>query len=160
MNLPSSLEVTDQPGTYVLVFQSSINKRLTIGRLGALDVVPGFYLYIGSAFGPGGLRARTGRHRRKNTVKRWHIDTLKSWIHLAEIWFTEDPVHREHQWAGWFASDDEWIVPLPGFGSSDCRCPGHLFHAAAPPDFNRFSDRQSMTGGEPAFRVVEAPLNR
>lgn len=153
MSSKSSTEITSQPGTYVLVFLSSIGKRLSIGRLGVLDLKPGPYLYVGSAFGPGGLRARTGRHRTKNTVKRWHIDYLKPWVHLAEIWYTEDPVRREHQWAGWFASAESLHTPLPGFGSSDCRCPSHLFHAARAPDFDQFRTMQSKIDGEAVNRL-------
>jgi hypothetical protein len=37
-------------------------KLLEIGRLGAYDVVLGYYAYVGSDFGVGGLRARIGQH--------------------------------------------------------------------------------------------------
>lgn len=153
MSPKPSTKITSRPGTYVLLFLSSVRKRLTIGRLGFLDLEPGAYLYVGSAFGPGGLRARTGRHRTKNTVKRWHIDHLKPRIQLVEIWFTDDPIHREHQWAGWFASKESLQVPLSGFGSSDCRCPSHLFHAARAPDFDWFRTMQSTIGGKAVDRL-------
>ncbi len=55
-------ELPEDKGTYVLVAFVAEMKRLEIGRLGAHDVVPGFYLYVGSAFGSGGLRARIGHH--------------------------------------------------------------------------------------------------
>jgi Uri superfamily endonuclease len=50
--------------------------RIRVGSLGTFTFAPGFYLYIGSARGPGGLRARIERHLRKDKVKRWHIDYL------------------------------------------------------------------------------------
>lgn len=146
-------ELTSRPGTYVLVFDASSRKRITVGRLGILDLEPGTYLYVGSAFGPGGLRARTGRHRTKNPTKRWHIDHLKPWVRLVEIWFTEDPVHREHQWAGWFAGLGDVEIPLFGFGSSDCHCPSHLFHALERPAFDPFRLMQSRLGGEAVDRL-------
>ncbi|HYA22015.1 MAG TPA: DUF123 domain-containing protein [Thermoproteota archaeon] len=37
---------------------------------------PGLYLYVGSARGPGGLRARVARHLRRDKVRKWHIDYL------------------------------------------------------------------------------------
>lgn len=152
MNPKPSPEVTSRPGTYVLVFRATARKQLTIGRLGILDLKPGTYLYVGSAFGPGGLRSRTGRHQTRNTVKRWHVDYLKPRVQLTEIWFTEDPVHREHQWAGWFAATQSLHVPLRGFGSSDCRCPSHLFHAVKTPDFEQFRTMHSMSSDDPVHR--------
>jgi Uri superfamily endonuclease len=146
-------EITSRSGTYVLVFRSAVHRRLKIGRLGTLVLEPGTCLYVGSAFGPGGLRARTARHRTKNTVKRWHIDYLKPWVRLVEIWFTEDSVHREHEWANWFGSNQGLHTPLPGFGSSDCRCPSHLFHAAKAPDFDGFCTMQSTIGGKAVDRL-------
>jgi hypothetical protein len=40
---------------YVLVAFVTQMKRLEIGRLGAYDIVPAYYAYVGSAFGAGGL---------------------------------------------------------------------------------------------------------
>ena len=37
---------------------------------------PGFYLYCGSAKGPGGLAARLARHMRHGKAIRWHVDVL------------------------------------------------------------------------------------
>jgi Uri superfamily endonuclease len=44
-------------------------KRLGIGSLGEFDIIPGFYAYVGSAFGSGGLRSRIGHHL-ESTVER------------------------------------------------------------------------------------------
>jgi Uri superfamily endonuclease len=51
-------------------------KRLSVGRLGEFDLVPGFYAYVGSAFGLGGLRARIGHHPESTAEPHWHIDYL------------------------------------------------------------------------------------
>jgi hypothetical protein len=40
---------------YVLVAFVTQMNRLEIGRLGAYDIVPAYYAYVGSAFGAGGL---------------------------------------------------------------------------------------------------------
>ena len=55
--------------------------EILVGRLGALPVEPGFYVYVGSAFGPGGLERRVGRHATTEKKHRWHIDYLTAWLH-------------------------------------------------------------------------------
>ena len=52
------------PGTYALVFRAKRKRRLIIGKLGTLNLQPGCYVYVGSAFGPDGLKARIGHHRK------------------------------------------------------------------------------------------------
>jgi Uri superfamily endonuclease len=56
------MDLPDQKGTYVLIAKVTEVRRLRIGYLGEFDIVPGFYAYVGSAFGSGGLRARIGHH--------------------------------------------------------------------------------------------------
>ena len=56
---------TDLPGakgTYVLIAFVPQTRRSEIGRLGTYDLIPGFYAYVGSSFGSGGLRARVHHH--------------------------------------------------------------------------------------------------
>ena len=122
------------PGTYALILRLNRSRRIRIGCLGILELQPGYYIYVGSAFGPGGLRARTGRHRKKRGPRHWHIDYLKPWVDLTEIWFTHDPVKREHQWAEALLAEADSFTPLPGFGSSDCKCPTHLVYSPSKPD--------------------------
>jgi len=52
------MELPEAKGTYVLVMEVGQMRRLAIGRLGNFELVPGFYLYVGSACGAGGLAAR------------------------------------------------------------------------------------------------------
>ena len=47
-----------QPGTYALVMASDLETEIRIGSLGSCRVKPGYYAYVGSAFGPGGLAAQ------------------------------------------------------------------------------------------------------
>jgi Uri superfamily endonuclease len=51
-------------GTYALLLKLDKQERITVGRLGTFGFPAGYYLYVGSALGPGGLRARLARHRR------------------------------------------------------------------------------------------------
>ncbi len=128
-------------GTYALIFRSDSQKDVQIGKRGTLAIVPGVYVYVGSAFGPGGLRSRVGRHLVKNKKRRWHIDYFRSEIEPVETWFTYHPQKQEHQWASTLASMRTASIPLPGFGSSDCDCPSHLFHFKRPPSFASFKKR-------------------
>ena len=67
-DLPEMDLPTDK-GTYILLARVSQMKRLGIGSLGEFDIIPGFYAYVGSAFGSGGLRSRIGHHL-ESTVER------------------------------------------------------------------------------------------
>lgn len=126
------------PGTYALIFSAYRKSQLKIGKLGALQLKPGFYIYAGSAFGPGGLKARIAHHGRKAVRPHWHIDYLGYYLDLTEIWYTYDPVHREHQWAQTLSSTRGATAPLAGFGSSDCRCRAHLFFRNSRPSIKTF----------------------
>ena len=56
------------------------SKRLEIvvGRLGVIQAERGYYVYVGSALGSGGLAARVGRHCRREKRLRWHVDYLRA----------------------------------------------------------------------------------
>lgn len=123
----------DHPGTYALVLHSESNDEIQVGRWGRLQMCPGYYIYIGSAFGPGGVAARVGRHLRRDKTKRWHIDYLRAYSTPSCVWCSYAPDRIEHSWAQALAarSDKEGIA---GFGCSDCSCPTHLFYAAEKPN--------------------------
>ena len=57
------MDLPDEKGTYVLIASVPQMKRLGIGQLGEFDIVPGYYAYVGSAFGAGGLYARISHQR-------------------------------------------------------------------------------------------------
>ena len=126
------------PGTYAMIFTASQEKLLAIGKLGSFQLKPGYYVYVGSAFGPGGLKARIARHRQISSRFHWHIDYLKAHLHPDEVWYTNDPISREHQWSQALARLGRASVPLPGFGSSDCRCETHLYYFSFRPSVAAF----------------------
>ena len=99
--------------------------RLAIARLGTPRLPAGLYLYAGSAWGPGGIGARLGRHLRGGGKRHWHIDHLIATGTIeATIAF---PGARECTIVAFALTDGAAGVPIPGFGTSDCRtCPAHL----------------------------------
>lgn len=136
--------VTSGRGTYALILRADSAKQIRIGRWGTLDVVPGFYVYVGSAFGPGGVSARVRRHCRQHKKLRWHIDYLREVTTPVQAWCGYGRRDLEHRWAAIFSS--QAVVPrhrggltsIPAFGCSDCRCESHLFKTGAAPDPKHF----------------------
>lgn len=116
------------PGIYGLLMHSSGGGALQIGKLGKLSIEPGFYLYLGSAHGPGGIKARVSRYLGSFRRLFWHIDYLQAVLSVQELWFSFVDSKFEHQTAECLSKLPDWRIPLIGFGSSDCNCLGHLFH--------------------------------
>jgi Uri superfamily endonuclease len=135
MNL---LKINSKPGTYILVLQSETSASAQIGRWGCLDVRPGYYLYVGSALGPGGVLARVSRHCRDLKSKHWHIDYLREFTNVVAVWYRYSPNRLEHRWAEGVAKVSG-TEPVKGFGCSDCSCESHLFYSRNEPELARFA---------------------
>lgn len=131
-------DMNSDPGTYVLVLHSDASAPAQIGRWGTLNIRPGYYLYVGSAFGPGGLLARVSRHCRTNKAKRWHVDYLREFTTLTSVWYRYGPARYEHPWAEALAKMPG-MSPVKGFGCSDCGCEAHLFFSAKKPVMAAFA---------------------
>lgn len=125
------------PGAYALQLSISEPHRMQVGRLGEFTFPAGEYIYLGSALGPGGLRARLGRHLSIALPARphWHIDYLRAGARVhAYCYFvlqggeTPGAAPIECLWSSALASSSGASVPVRGFGASDCRCgcPAHL----------------------------------
>lgn len=138
--------IDGRPGTYALVMRGGAFRDdhavVRIGRLGRLRLDPGAYVYVGSAFGPGGVGARVRRHCRRAGRLHWHVDYLSRRLSVRRVWYTFDGERREHDWARALERMPESAVPLVGFGSSDCDCESHLFFFDRPPGWRRF--RQAL----------------
>lgn len=119
-----------KPGTYALILSSLARRSIRVGRLGTLRLRPGFYIYVGSALGPGGLRARIAHHLRRAKRPRWHIDYLRACLKPDQIWYFCDPMRCEHQCAKALEIVAGRSVPLSKFGASDCD--SHLFFFGTP----------------------------
>lgn len=120
-------------GTYVIVLEMYCKSRIVVGALGGTLFHPGYYLYVGSAFGPGGLGARIKHHTRLSTRPHWHIDYLRARTDFIEAWYLRGKTCGEHELADFIASVRGISPAVPGFGSSDCRCRTHFFFSSSRP---------------------------
>ena len=123
--------LTPAPGAYLLVVALSGPLALPRPALKSARLGPGHYLYAGSALGSGGIRARALRHARKGKRRHWHIDHLtEAGTLLAALAL---PGMGECDVVRSLLALPGVTVPVPGFGSSDCRaCPAHLLAAPGP----------------------------
>lgn len=121
------------PGTYLLLLCVDTPRTITVGKLGTASLAPGWLVYVGSAFGPGGLAARLQHHLRSAAKPHWHIDYVRAALDLCEIWVCASPQRLEHRFAAALHSAPGSSIPLPRCGASDCRCAAHLFHFSVRP---------------------------
>lgn len=98
---------------YILLPRSRANTRtIRIGRLGTLQVRRGWYVCVGSAFGPGGLRIR--HHARRAARPHCHIDYLRRAARLGAVWYVCG-VRCERLWAAAIGAMPDAAVVMPGF---------------------------------------------
>jgi Uri superfamily endonuclease len=128
------------PGTYLLLLHLAQPRRLTIGRLGLVDFREGWYVYIGSALG--GLGTRLRRHARREKRPHWHIDTLRAVTSLVAVAVRIGSERVECATARSVAAQSDATLPVPRFGSSDCRCRSHLVRFTSRPDLTVGPDWQ------------------
>lgn len=125
---PCFEELTPASGAYLLLLALSGPLALPQPALKSAVLRAGHYLYAGSALGPGGILARVLRHARQGKRRHWHIDHLTEagtlTAALALPGMGECDVVRS------LLALPGVTVPVPGYGSSDCRaCPAHLIAA-------------------------------
>ena len=126
-------DVPEGPGAYAIVITLTRPLDLRLPRRAGVTLRPGRYVYCGSAYGPGGLRARIGRHLRKTKPIRWHVDRITAAGTITAV--NAAPGGNECALLAKVLAVPGSSAPVPGFGSSDCRrCPAHL--AAVPDDFD------------------------
>lgn len=123
-------ELSAEKGAYLLTVR--LDRPLEGELRGSSYVLPAaWYVYAGNACGPGGIGARLSRHLRREKKMHWHIDRLtvaaRDMTALAFPGGSECVIVERLRESG--AAD----VPVPRFGSSDCRtCPAHLLRVVAP----------------------------
>jgi Uri superfamily endonuclease len=121
-------------GTYCLI----LNNRgcsVSVGSLGAVSFLRGWYVYVGSAQGSGGL-LRVKRHVQvasmKNISPRWHIDYLliHPVVFLSAVVCAESGDRQTECLLAAVLGGK----PVAGFGASDCSCRSHLFYFDSNPE--------------------------
>ncbi|MFQ5675894.1 MAG: DUF123 domain-containing protein, partial [bacterium] len=142
-------------GTYVLILRALSEQSIRIGKLGVFSFPKGFYAYVGSAFGPGGLVARLRHHLQSTSSPHWHIDYLRRRADIDEVWVTTKPAKLEHEWAKGFCEMRGVTVAVSGFGASDCGCHAHLFKFENRPSFEHFRDQVWQGGTTPALKRIK-----
>jgi len=119
----------NEPGFYTLILSLPQAQKIKVGSLGIMDFAGGFYSYTGSARGSGGLK-RVDRHilvsNGIKTTRRWHIDYLLPHTGILEVFITKTTQDLECCIAN---AIGKRLVPVPGFGCTDCRCISHLHYS-------------------------------
>ena len=134
--------VEAHPGTYTLLLRCALSRELQIGRLGQLTFRSGFYLYVGSAFGPGGIEARVGHHLKPVRRPHWHIDYLRQKAAAVEALPIRSSFAEECELA---AAMQRLLGPgILHFGCSDCDCPSHLFYSPDDPQATNAFQQQLL----------------
>jgi len=112
-------------GIYCLIFRTS-GCPVRIGALGVLSFRAGWYIYVGSALGSGGLK-RLGRHislaQLHDKQPKWHVDYLitSSCFSLVYAVYAVTGDRLECRLARELNGSS-----IPKFGCSDCSCSSHL----------------------------------
>ncbi|MEM2874901.1 MAG: GIY-YIG nuclease family protein [Candidatus Hadarchaeales archaeon] len=110
-------------GTYAILLYVPYDISLAVGELGRVEFGAGYYAYLGSALG--GIERRVSRHLSTDKKVYWHIDHLMLHARAVDVVAAESEQRKECEVAGHLARE---LKGVRGFGSSDCRCPGHLFY--------------------------------
>lgn len=123
--LVDAAEAPELGGAYVLLVRLRASTSVSLAGRPVMVFPPGRFLYCGSAYGPGGLRARLRRHMRPDKRVHWHIDHLTTQGDVEGAWAypgeTECRLVDRLRGRGLAA-------PHAGFGASDCQagCRSHL----------------------------------
>lgn len=141
-------------GTYALTLRMGAAVELEVGALGRRRFPPGFYVYVGSARGPGGLRARVRHHQRRHPRPRWHLDYLGSVARLSTVWYCVHPEPLEEHWAEAVSRLEGGTTPVPRFGASDRPHGCHLFRFPKAPSLDEF--RRLLRPDHPRVELAAA----
>ena len=126
-----------EKGTYAIIYECHSGTTQQVGQWGLISLRHGYYIYVGSAFGPGGVSARVSHHLRKARKPHWHIDYLHGFLGPVTVCYTCDHRRLEHRWAEVFLEMDH-LSSFQGFGCSDCSCHSHLFFTSKNPQSTLF----------------------
>ena len=116
---------------YVLVLRLDETIQIEFPRVASDQLMPGWYVYVGSARGSGGIRARIKRHFQHGKTAHWHIDLLT--MHAVEMAALAVTDGHECELVDKLLESLRFKVAATGFGSTDCsRCESHLLTIPTP----------------------------
>ena len=118
------LEKLDGKGSYVLVIQLPESRLISVGKLRTAVFDAGYYVYTGSALR--GFKTRINWHLRKEKKLHWHVDYLLQRAEITGLFLIQTEKRLECEVA--CILEKKYNV-VPGLGSSDCNCIGHLFYS-------------------------------
>lgn len=122
------MNLESQKGTYALIFQANRKFVSKVGKRDDFEGDSGSYVYVGSAFGPGGVNARIKHHLQISSKPHWHLDYIRPYIQPVAVCYSYSLNRQEHQWATVLSKIAGVQIPMHKFGSTDCACPSHLFY--------------------------------
>ena len=114
-----------------MLLRLDVAKALSVGRLGECQFAAGYYAYVGSAFGSGGIRARVNRHLKVDKRTHWHLDYLRPQAKPDWVFASQTGSNQECAWAASLSELEQVTTPITGFGASDCQCHSHLFYSSS-----------------------------
>lgn len=115
----------DSKGAYVLLIELDEHTPITLPRRDEISLSASTYLYVGSANGPGGIRARLMRHFKKHKKIHWHVDQLTT--RAVQVSALAVPTGNECILGETLIGSGRFDTAISGFGSSDCHtCASHL----------------------------------
>ena len=138
-------------GTYALITNLNRKFNLRVGQFGIYSLLPGYYVYTGSALG--GLSDRLRRHLRSEKRLHWHIDYLLQKATVAQIWYAPGQDKLECTWNTIVMSLPEALLPIRGFGASDCHCYTHLTYFPKVPSFHLFQQKLVQSHLTQVYRI-------
>ncbi len=110
--------------TYLLLIYLKNSSILKIGKKGYKEFGRGYYVYVGSGRRYGFQRVI--RHIKKSKKQKWHIDYLLGRGEIEMIWIILGGRTNECRLSNSLRRMGSIIMKK--FGSSDCKCPSHLFY--------------------------------
>lgn len=119
------VDASTDPGAYIVCLWLPAAVDLDLPRLATDRLARGWYFYVGSARGSGGMRARLARHFWPSKRPHWHIDHLTcAASRIAAVMLAD---RTECDIVEQLCASGRFAVAVAGFGSSDCRrCQAHL----------------------------------
>ncbi|ABN70508.1 protein of unknown function DUF123 [Staphylothermus marinus F1] len=128
----SKYDIPKSKGYYVLFINVGKACRITTRSGKKFNIKPGIYVYLGSAFGRGGLYSRIMRHLRKRKKLFWHIDYLLTCkqVEIIEYLTIECSKNKCIDYESFISRTlTNMFEPIKGFGCSDKpKDTSHLFY--------------------------------